>query len=86
MQNVTDQRRKKRAPIICAILFIAILAIYLATFIYALIDISYGAVIAVCFVALYGLIILAVIFGILAALRQRLKEIEGGEEEIASKY
>ena len=30
--------------------------------------------------------IIAVIFGILAALRQRLKEIESGEEEEARKY
>ena len=30
--------------------------------------------------------ILAVIFGILAGLKQRLEEIEGGEEEEAKKY
>lgn len=34
----------------------------------------------------YGLLIVAVILGVLAALRQRLKEIESGEEEDAKQY
>ena len=38
------------------------------------------------FLLLYGGLIVAVVFGVIAALRQRLKEIEGGEEEDAKKY
>ena len=42
--------------------------------------------IALVVLIIYGLAILAVITGILLALRQRLKEIEGGEEDEARKY
>ena len=41
---------------------------------------------AVMLLMLYVCGILAVIFGILAALKQRLEEIESGEEEEARKY
>jgi len=41
---------------------------------------------ALIFLLLYGGLIVAVVFGVIAALRQRLKEIEGGEEEDAKKY
>ena len=45
-----------------------------------------GVFFAVMLLMLYIGGILAVIFGILAALKQRLEEIEGGEEEEAKKY
>ena len=35
---------------------------------------------------LYSLMIVAMIVGVLMALRQRLREIRGGEEEDAKKY
>ena len=38
------------------------------------------------FLLIYGGIILAIILGIAAALRQRLRELESGEEEDARKY
>ena len=47
---------------------------------------AYGDGIAIGFLAVYGLVLVAVIVGVLAALGQRLKEIEGGEEEDAKKY
>ena len=86
MQDTTDKKTKKRAPIICAAIIIGVLAIFLATFIYPLLGASYGEVIALGILIIYGLAILAVIAGILLALRQRLNEIEGGEEDEARKY
>ena len=81
-----DTTKKKCAPIICAAVIIGLLGIFLATFIFPLIGETYGEVIAVGFLVIYGLIIIAIIVGILAALRQRLREIEGGEEDDAKKY
>ena len=41
---------------------------------------------AIMILLLYAGCIIAVIVGIVAALNQRLREIEGGEEEEAKKY
>ncbi len=85
MQNDT-KKSKKKAPIICAAVVIGLLGIFLATILFPLIGEVYGQLLAVGFLLVYGLAIVAVIFGVLAALRQRLKEIEDGEEEDAKKY
>ena len=85
MQDTT-KNGKKKAPIVCALVVITILGVFLATILFPLIGEVYGVLLAVGFLVIYGLFIVAVIFGILAALRQRLKEIEGGEEEDARKY
>lgn len=85
MQNTT-RKSKKKAPIICAAVIIGILAIYLAVVLFLIMGAAYGEWIAVGFLLVYGLLIAAVIVGILAALRQRLKEIESGEEEDAKQY
>ena len=45
-----------------------------------------GEALAVGFLLIYGGVIIAAIVGIVAALRQRLQEIEGGEEEDAKQY
>ena len=58
----------------------------LATILLPLIGEVYGEMLALGFLLIYGALIIAVILGILFALRQRLKEIEGGEEEDAKKY
>jgi len=85
MQDAT-KKNKKKAPILCAAVVIAFLGVFLATILFPLIGEAYGQLMAVGFLVIYGLLIVAVIFGVLAALRQRLKEIEGGEEEDAKKY
>ncbi len=82
----TDKRARKRAPILCTTVIIGVLAVFLATFIYPLLGASYGEVIALGILVIYGLAILAVIVGVLLALRQRLKEIERGEEDAATQY
>ena len=85
MQDTT-KNRKKKAPIICAAVVIGLLGIFLATILFPLIGEVYGELLAVGFLLIYGLGIIAVIIGVLVALRQRLKEIESGEEEDARKY
>lgn len=85
MQKDTKHSRKI-ASTVCAAVVIAILGIYLAIFLYTLLDTSCGEWIAIAVLIVYGLVILALIAGVLAALRQRLREIEGGEEDDAKKY
>ena len=62
------------APVVCLIAFIAGVAA------------SEGFVAALPFLLLYALIGGAVIVGIVRAMTQRLREIDGGEEDEASKY
>lgn len=83
MRNTTD---KKRGAIVCAVLGIGFFAALLAMLLFAMIGDAYGDLMAWIFVLVYGGIIAAVILGIAAALRQRLRELEGGEEEDARKY
>lgn len=86
MPNTTRKKSKKVAPIICAAIFVSFLAIFLAAIVYPLLGTAYGEIVAFGILIAYSLLIIAVIIGILTALRQRLKEIEDGEEEIAKKY
>lgn len=83
MQKGTD---KKRAAIICAAVIVGLLAIVLAVFMVPVLGAMYEGLVVAGVMAVYGLMIVAVIVGVLAALRERLKEIEGGEEEDAKKY
>ena len=83
MRNTTD---KKRGAIACAALGIGFFAVILAVILVPLVGGAYGDVRAWIFLLVYGGIILAIILGIAAALRQRLRELESGEEEDARKY
>jgi len=78
--------QKKKGPVICASVVIGLLGIILATVLFLLIGETYGELLAVGFLLIYGGLIVAVILGVLLALRQRLKEIKGGEEEDAKQY
>ena len=85
MQN--DTKNKKRiAPIVCAAVVIALLLVYLMLFLYPVLGAEMGDGLAVVVLIVCALAILAVIGGVLLALRQRLREIEGGEEEDAKQY
>lgn len=77
---------KKRASIRSAVVIIAILAVFVGFILFPLISEMGGMLFAVMVLLLYAGGIVAVIFGILAALKQRLEELEGGEEEEAKKY
>ena len=83
MRNTTD---KKRGAIICAALGIGFFSVILAVILVPLVGEAYGDVMVRIFLLVYGGIILAIILGIAAALHQRLRELESGEEEDARKY
>ena len=83
MRNTTD---KKWGAIACAALGIGFFAVILAVILVPMVGEAYGDVMVWIFLLVYGGIILAIILGIAAALRQRLRELESGEEEDAKKY
>ena len=81
-----EKNHKKRASIISAGVIIVLLAVFVGFILFPLISEMGGMLFAVMLLLLYIGGIVAVIVGILAALRQRLEEIESGEEEEAKKY
>ena len=80
------KKDKKRASILSAVVIISILAVFVGFILVPLVSEMGGMLFAVSILLLYAGGIVAVIFGVIAALRQRLEEIEGGEEEEAKKY
>lgn len=85
MPNNSDRRRKKIAPLLCAGGAILVLGVYLGALLPLLAEVG-GHFLAAAFLVLYALVVLAMIGGVIAALIQRLREIERGEEEDARKY
>ena len=83
MQKTT---RKKWTAILCAAVIVGVLGLFLAAILFPLVGRAVGEAVAMGFLLVYGLAVVAVIVGVLAALRQRLKEIRGGEEDAAKKY
>lgn len=81
-----NKEDKKRGAIISAVVIISVLAVFVGFIIFPLISELGGMLFAAAMLLVYGGGIVAVIFGVIAALRQRLEEIEGGEEEEAKKY
>ena len=81
-----NKEEKKRGAVISAVVIITMLAVFVGCILFPLISEMGGVFFAVMLLMLYIAGILAVIFGIIAALKQRLDEIEGGEEEEAKKY
>lgn len=77
---------QKRASILSAVVIIAVLAVFVGFILFPLISEMGGLFFAVMILLVYAGGIVAVILGILAALRQRLREIESGEEEEAKQY
>ena len=81
-----NKEDKQRGAVPSAVIIIVVLAVFVGFILFPLISEMGGVFFAVMLLMLYVGGILAVIFGILAALKQRLEEIEGGEEEEAKKY
>ena len=81
-----NKEDKKRGAVISAVIIITLLAVFVGCILFPLISEMGGVFFAAMLLMLYIAGILAVIFGILAALKQRLEEIESGEEEEAKKY
>ena len=86
MPNNSDRRRKKIAPLLCAGGAILVLGVYLGALLLPLLAEVGGHFLAAAFLVLYALVVLAMIGGVIAALVQRLREIERGEEEDARQY
>ena len=81
-----NKEKKKRASILCAVVIITLLAVFVGCILFPLLSEMSGIFFAAVLLLFYAGGIVAVIFGVIAALRQRLREIESGEEEEARKY
>ena len=75
----------KRGAIISALAVVAFFLVYLVLVASAVLQVPEDTV-GVLAAVFAGAIFLAIIVGVLLALGQRLKEIDGGEEEDAKKY
>ena len=81
-----EKKSKKRVAVIAALVVIALMTLYLVGIVIPLVRETMGVGIAVTILVIYGAIILASMVGVTLALRQRLKEIESGEEDEAKRY
>ena len=81
-----NREKKKRASILSAVVVITILAVFVGFIIFPLLNEMAGMFFAAMLLLLYAGGILAVILGVIAALKQRLRELDSGEEEEAKKY
>lgn len=79
-----DTTKKKKAAKIAAFTVIGFLAAFIASLLIALA--ADGAWAAMGVIGIYAVLIAAVIVGVVIALRQRMREIDSGEEEDAKKY
>lgn len=75
----------KRGAIISAAAVVVFFLVYLVLLATAVLEVPEDTI-GVLAVVFAGAIFLAIIAGVLLALRQRLKEIDGGEEEDAKQY
>ena len=81
-----DITKKQLAAIVCAVIMIGLFGVCLAMLFIPLLDAGMMDAMAMGIVLLYAAFILAVMAGVAAALYQRLREIQGGEEEDAKQY
>lgn len=83
MRNDT---KKKLGAIISAVVIALLLLSYLGVLLYAVLIENMEELAVAVILVVYVLLILAVLVGIFAALYQRIKELNSGEEEDARKY
>lgn len=81
-----EKKSKKRVAVAAALMVIALMTVYLVAIIIPLVREAMGEGVVVAILAVYGALILASIVGVTLALKQRLKEIESGEEDEAKRY
>ena len=79
------RKNTKRAAIISALAVVAFFLVYLVLVASAVLEVPEDTV-GLLAAGFAGAIFLAIIVGVLLALRQRLREIDGGEEEDAKRY
>lgn len=80
--NVKKADKKRSAPILAAVSIIIFMLVTIILLIWSVSETSMPGYLTVILIALPVLVIV----GVLIALRERMKEIEGGEEDAASKY
>lgn len=80
--NVKKADKKRSAPILAAVSIIIFMLVTIILLIWSVSEASMPGYLTVILIALPVLVIV----GVLIALRERMKEIEGGEEDAASKY
>lgn len=80
MRSNTDRKPSRLAPVLAALGTILVVFILVGTMLWAFLSAGGADTIAVGVMALYGVVGLAVVGGVLAALIQRLREIKRGEE------
>ena len=78
--------KKKIAPVVVAIIAAAVLVPFLAVLLLGMDALRSAGRPVLAFMGVYALAVAAVLFGVLAAMRARLREIDAGEEEEAKKY
>lgn len=83
MQGNTN-KNKKIAPIVAAVLTVGFLGAFLLTLVSGALGLGAGVFTVI--VVIYAVVIIVVIAGVIAAMSQRLREIDNGEEEDAKKY
>ena len=88
MPRSSDRRRKRIGSIIAAVFVLFYVLPLVIGFVFAAVTfIRDGECFAaILFLLIYGVLGGAVVIGVLLALRQRLKEIKGGEEDDAAQY
>ena len=87
MENGTEKKRKGLAAAVAALVMVVIFGLILFSLLAALGETAgFGIHLATVFLVAYALVVLAMILGVIAALRQRLRELQSGEEEEAKKY
>ena len=85
MRNGTE-KNKKLAPILCAVFVAALMLFYIFTVVLSVFEEAMGDVAGWIAIGAFSAILLAIVVGVLLALKQRLREIDSGEEEDAKKY
>lgn len=78
--------KKKIAPVVVAIIAAAVIVPLLAVLLLGMDALRSAGWPVLAFLGVYALAAAAVLFGVAAAMRARLREIDGGEEEEAKKY
>ena len=88
MRGSSDRRRKRIGSIIAAVFVLFyVLPLVIGSVFAAVAFIRGGECFAaILFLLIYGVLGGAVTVGVILALRQRLREIKGGEEDDASQY
>lgn len=88
MPNNSEQRRKRIGSITAALFVLFyVLPLVIGSIFAAVAFIRDGECLAaILFLLIYGVLGGAVLVGVLLALRQRLREIKGGEEDDAAQY